>query len=97
MTGYLVFTEWEPLIVVASKSMVREGRLANELRDRGIDKFIAHEVPVERLRENYGVPFEVIETDLRDGKRIRFLDSNGSHVFDTVRFTELGRTIFHEH
>jgi hypothetical protein len=93
MTAFLLFTESEPRIVMASRTMVREGRLPGELRDRGIGKFIAHELPVEGLRARYGIAFEVIEDDVRRGKELRFLDSNGGHVFDTVTFADLGATI----
>jgi hypothetical protein len=93
MTAFLVFTETEPLLVMASRSAVTNGRLAGGLARKGIDRFIAHEVPLENLRSKYGIPFEIIEADIRDGQDIRVLDSKGSHVFSKIRFSDLGRTI----
>ena len=93
MTAFLVFTENQPLLVMTSRAAVSEGRLVEGLTRKGIGKFMAHEVPLEHLRGEYGVAFELIEADIRDGKDIRVLDSNGGHVFAKVRFADLGRRI----
>ena len=89
MKAFLVFTESEPLIVAAPKEAVTEGRLVESLSRVGIDRFIAHEIAVEGLREAYGVAFEVIETEIKNGKDVQVLDSNGNHVFARVRFADL--------
>ena len=90
MTALLVFTESQPLLVMVSRAAVSDGRLDEDLRNRGIKKFIAHEVPLEYLRYQYGVAFELIEADIRSGEDIRVLDSRGSHIFSKVRFADLG-------
>jgi hypothetical protein len=95
MTAFVVFTESEPLLVVAPRGAAVEGRLAGALNSRGIEKYLAHEVPLDRLREEYGRSFEVIEADIRDGADLRVLDSKGSHVFAKVRFADLGPGIAH--
>jgi len=95
MNAFLVFTEGEPLIVATAKESVSDGRLAESLSRKGIDKFIAHEIDVERLRKTYGVPFEVVEADIVGGSDFRVLDSNGSHAFERVRFADLGKVIQH--
>jgi hypothetical protein len=43
------------------------------------------------------VPFEVVASDLEQGKDMRVLDFNGSHIFDTFSLAELGKPIPHEH
>ena len=96
MTAFLVFTGGEPLIVALSKEAVSDGRLVESLSQKGIDKFIAHEIDADRLRKTYGVPFEVIEADIMDGRDLRVLDSKGSHAFENVRFADLGRCIRYE-
>jgi len=90
MTAYLVFTEFEPMLVMAAEAAVEDGRFNDRLAAMGYDCFIAHEVPVDRLREAYGLSLEVLEADIRGGKPVRILDSNGRHVFEAVPFSELG-------
>ncbi len=96
MTAFLVFTETQPLLVMASQAAVSEGRLVEGLTRKGIGKFMAHEVPLEKLRREYGVAFEFIEADILDGKDIRVLDSNGGHVFAKIHFADLGQRIDRE-
>jgi hypothetical protein len=96
MKAFLVFGEGEPVLIMSSRAAADDGRLVGGLTDRGFSKFIAYEVPLDRLRERYGVPFEVIEHDVRHGKEVRVLDYKGSHVLNNVRFAELGSCICHE-
>ncbi len=96
MRAFLVFSESEPIVVMASRRAVREGQLVDRLTRMGHDRFIAHEVPVETLRESYGLPFEVIESDIRHGKSIRVLDSDGRRIFASLPLSELGSEYRHD-
>ncbi len=96
MTAFLVFTAGEPLIVALPKEAVSDGRLVESLSRKGIDKFIAHEIDVDQLRDAYGVPFEIVEADINNGRDLRVLDSKGSHAFANVRFADLGKRIWYE-
>lgn len=96
MQAFLVFTENEPIVVMASRTAVEDGRLVDRLSHMGHDRFIAHELPVESLRRRYGLPFDVIESDILRGKPFRVLDSDGRHVFDSVLLQELGPGFFHD-
>jgi len=97
MRAYLVFTETGPILILTSRPCITEGSLPESLRCRGVDKFIAYEVPVESVHRLYGVPFEVVASDLERGKDMRVLDFNGPHIFDTFSLSELGRAIPYEH
>ena len=97
MRSYLVFTETGPILILTSCASVTEASLLDSLRHKGIDKFIAYEVPVERVHEFYGVPFEIIAADLESGKDLRVVDFDGPHIFNCLSFSELGRQIQHEH
>jgi hypothetical protein len=96
MKSYLVLTENGPLLVLTSMETNTEEKLLDSLHGKGIDKFIAYEVPVERVHEFYGVPFEIISADLERGKDLRVVDFDGPHIFDCLSFTDLGRQIQHE-
>jgi hypothetical protein len=97
MRSFLVLTESGPLLVMTSQSSITEEGLLESLRGKGVDKFIAYEVPIDRLHEYYGLPFEVIAADIERGKKLRVLDFDGSNIFDRVSLSELGREIHYEH
>jgi hypothetical protein len=93
MTAFLVFTDFEPLLVMAPRTAAVDGRLVRGLGEKGIQRFIAHEIPLDDLKVRYGVPFEVVESDVRRGGDVRVLDSKGSHVLANVRLADLGPPI----
>jgi hypothetical protein len=97
MRSFLILTENGPLLVLTSLASITEKCLIDSLARKGIDKFIAYEVSVERVHEFYGVPFEVIASDLEKGKDLRVVDFNGSQIFSCLSFSELGQQIHHEH
>jgi len=97
MTSYLVLTENGPLLVLTATESITEQTLLDSLHTKGIDKFIAYEVPVERVHEFYGVPFEIIAADLERGKDLRVVDFDGPHIFSRVSFSALGCQIQYEH
>jgi hypothetical protein len=93
MKTYLVFTGTGPILILTTYPDITDPRLADKLRHKGIAKFIAYEVPVERVRELYGVPFEVIAEDLATTEDVRVLDFNGHHIFNNFSLSELGEPI----
>lgn len=97
MRSYLVLTENGPLLVLTSTNNITEETLLESLRQKGIDKFIAYEVPVDRVHEFYGVPFEIIAADLAAGKDLRVVDFDGPHIFSCLSLSDLGRQIQYEH
>ena len=97
MRSYLVLTENGPLLVLTSRSCITEGALLESLHNKGVDKFIAYEVEVERVHEFYGLPFEVIAADLEQGKDLRVVDFDGPHIFDCLSLADLGQDIHYEH
>ena len=97
MTAYLVFTETGPILILTSSDCITEGSLPQSLERRGVDKFIAYEVPVESVHRLYGVPFEVVASDLEEGRDTRVLDFNGPNIFDAFSLSELGKPITYEH
>ncbi len=96
MTAFLVFAQTDPVLIMTSRTAVSDGRLLEGLTTKGIDKFIAYEVPLDGLRRKYGVSFEVIESDVKNGKDVAVLDSKGSHVFANVPFSDLGESFRHD-
>ena len=54
-------------------------------------------IPVDRVHEFYGVPFEIIAEDLASGKELRVVDFDGPHIFNCLSFSDLGHQIQYEH
>jgi hypothetical protein len=96
MRSYLVLTQNGPVLVLTSTDGITGEVLLDSLRGKGIDKFIAYEVPVEKVHEFYGVPFEIISADLERGKDLRVVDFDGPHIFSCLSFSDLGRQVQHE-
>jgi hypothetical protein len=70
-----------------------DGRLVHKLAQKGIEKFIAYEVSIDHVRTAYGVPFEVIASDLEGVEDARVLDFNGHHIFSRFPFSEFGEPV----
>jgi len=91
--AYLVFTGTGPILILTTYPSITDDRLVEKLGHKGIDKFIAYEVPVEEVRRLYGVPFEVIAGDLEKTEDMRVLDFNGHHIFANFSLQDLGEAI----
>ena len=97
MRSFLLLTETGPVLLLTKCSSITEASLVEHFHGRGIDKFIAFEVPVSRVHELYGVPFEVVAADIDHGRDMRVLDYNGQHIFSSLSFEELGAPTLYEH
>jgi hypothetical protein len=101
MRSFLVLTEQGPLLTVTAEADGADDVVHSGMTRRGIDKYIAWEVPVEMVRTRYGRPFEVIASglasDLASGRVLRVLDFDGRQIFSRLSLTELGRCYAHEH
>ncbi len=96
MRAYLVFTGSGPILILTTYSSVTDPRLVEKLKAKGIGKFVAYEVPLERTRELYGAPFEVVAADLVGREDVRVLDFNGHHIFANFSLRELGEAVHFE-
>jgi len=93
MRPYILFSGTGPILILTTYPELSDERLLEKLLHKGIVKFIAYEVPLERVQSIYGVPFEVIAADLERTEDIRVLDFNGHHIFSRFSFSELGDPI----
>jgi hypothetical protein len=96
MKAFMLFTGSGPLVILTSHESVIEGGLVNKFKAKGIDMFIAHEVPVALARERYGGHFDVVIKDLHESDDLRILDYNGERAFRLFRLAELRHPILHE-
>ena len=96
MKVFMLFTGSGPLVILTSHGSVTEPGLVDKFSAKGIDKFIAHELPLELARQRYGGHFDVVIRDLHESDDLRILDYNGERAFRLFRLAELGSPILHE-
>lgn len=90
MKAYMLFTGGGPIVVLTSHASATDPTLLEKLAAKGINKFIAYEIPVDLARQRYGTHFSVVQGDLRETDDLRVLDYSGDRAFNLFRFDELG-------
>lgn len=96
MKAALLFTASAPLVILTSHPSLTAPPLLAKLSAKGIDKFIAYELPIETARQRYGHHFQVVLQDLHETDDLRVLDYNGQRAFQLFHFKELGEPIMYE-
>jgi len=94
MKAAVVFTGSGPILVLTTFESLSDPAFVERLGARGMKKFIAHEVPVEKVRKMYGNRYEVILGDLSQSDDLRVMDIDGHHVFNSFSFDELGPGVY---
>jgi hypothetical protein len=95
LKAYVLFCGSGPILVLTTFSSITHEQLVEKLLHKGIRKFIAYQVPISRVREQYGVPFEVISNELASTGDLRVLDFNGHQVFSKFSVKEFGDPVTH--
>ena len=94
MKAGVIFTGTGPILILTTYESLKEPRLAEKLKARGMKKFIAYEVPIEKVKQRYGTHFSVIMGDLSQTDDLRILDIDGHHVFLNFTFEEMGEPYY---
>jgi hypothetical protein len=96
MKAYMLMTGSGPIIVLTSHASILDNALIEKLADKGIEKFIAYEIPINLAEQRYGTHFAVVRGDLRETDDLRVLDEDGERAFKLFRFDELGPSLVYE-
>lgn len=96
MKAGIFFTGTGPILILTSYNTLSDPNLVSKLATKGIKKFIAYEVPEDKVRERYGKHYNVILGDLDQTDDLRVLDYDGHHVFYNFALNEIGEPVFHE-
>ncbi len=96
MHAGIFFTGTGPILLLTTYDSLDNPRLVEKLSTKGIKKYIAYEVSEDRVKELYGMHFDVILGDLQQSDDLRVLDYDGHHVFYNFSLKELGEPVFHE-
>lgn len=96
MKAGIFFTGSGPLLILTTYSDLDDPQLAAKFKMKGIDRYIAYEVPLQRVRQIYGTKFGSVMQDVKQEDDLRVLDYNGHHVFHAFSLDELKNPVFQE-
>ncbi|GAB4269685.1 MAG: hypothetical protein Kow0065_19710 [Methylomicrobium sp.] len=96
MKVFLVFSGSGTTVVLSNIASVDDPVLSQALASKGIEKYIAFEIPVALAKARYGHHFDEAEQELGEHRHLRVLDYNGERAMRLFRFDELGPMFMHE-
>ena len=96
MKAGIIFTGTGPILILTSYESFDDPKLVAKLSAKGITKYIASELPLDKVKAKYGNHYQVILEDLHQADDLRVLDYNGHNVFYNFKFSEMGKLVFKE-
>ena len=96
MKAYMLFAASGPILILSSHDTPADDVFLGKLRAKGIDKFIAYELPWDVVKDRYGGHFQTVLNDLHETDDLRVLDFNGQRLFHLFRLDELGPPHVHD-
>jgi len=96
MKSYFLWTASGPLVILTTYDFIQNPELMEKLRAKGIEKFIAREVPIELAKDRYQTKFDVVSKDVHETDDMRVLDYSGERIFKNFKFKELGQPIYYD-
>jgi len=96
MKAGIFFSGSGPILIVTSHESLTDPTLVAKLHAKGINKYLAFEVPIDLVRQRYGNHFQVVMNDLKQEDDLRVMDFDGRHIFAMFKFAEMGQPTFHE-
>src|SRR5207244_6518497 len=85
-----------PLVILTSHASIEAPDLLEKLAAKGVDKFLAYEVPLALARTRYGMHFDIVAHSLAETDDLRVLDFDGARAFRLFSFGEMSGPIVHE-
>jgi hypothetical protein len=96
MNALMLITGSGPILVLSSHEKPDDEVLLAKLKAKGIEKFLAYQLPLDEVKERYGGHFQTVVNDLHESDDLRVLDVNGHRVFDLFKLDGLGAPFVHE-
>jgi hypothetical protein len=96
MKAGIIFTGTGPILILTTYESLENPKLAEKLATKGIKKYIASELPLDKVKARYGNHYNVVMGDLQQTDDLRILDYNGYNVFHNFRFSEMSKPVYHE-
>jgi hypothetical protein len=92
----IVFSGSGPILILTTYKEFSDEKFCRKLAQKGINKFLAVEVPEDICKQKYGQQYEVIMNDVKQEDDLRVLDYNGFNVFHNFPFSVWGEEYRHE-
>ena len=96
MKALMIITGSGPIVVLSSHASPTDPVFLGKLHHKGIDKFIAYDLPWDDVEQRYGGHFQAVLNDLHETDDLRVLDMNGQRVFNLLRLDQLGAPIVYD-
>lgn len=96
MRAGIIFGGTGPILVLTKCESLDDRMIVQQLKNKGIDKFIAYEVPMDMVKEKYGQHLAVTMGDLKQRDELRVVDDESIRVFHNFPFSSFGQAIYHE-
>ncbi len=93
MKAGLLFGPSGPILILISYPAFDSPGLVEMLKNKGIDKYLAFEVPVEACRARYGARFFYVAESLDEKEDLQVLDYNSPHAFYTFKWEEMSNPV----
>ena len=94
--AYMIVPGSGPLVILTTYQSITDSELLEKLDSKGINKFIAFEVPLGLVKERYGRHYDVVVKNLYETDDLRVLDFDGPRAFRSFSFKEMGAPIYYE-
>jgi len=96
MKAIMLLTGGGAMVILTSFPSATDVGLLKKLEYKGIDKFIAYNIPLDLAKQRYGTHFAVVAGDLHETDDLRVLDYNDARAFKLFHFAELGQPTVYE-
>ena len=96
MKAGIIFTGTGPILILTTYESFDDPKLVEKMKIKGIEKFIASEISMDKVKTKYGNQLNVVMGDLNQTDDLRVLDYNGYNVFHTFSFAEMGQPVYIE-
>jgi hypothetical protein len=96
MKTAMLFTGSGPIVILTSHDSLTAPALLKKLEAKGIERFVAYEIPLDLAKARYGGHFITVVNDLYESDDLRVLDYNGERAFALFRLDELKSPMFYE-
>ena len=70
--------------------------MLEQLAAKGVEKFLAYEIPLGLAMARYGMHFDVVSRNLAETDDLRVLDFDGRHALRLFSFGEMSGPAIHE-
>ena len=77
----IVITGTGAILVITTYPSIDNSNFVNQLKGKGITKFIAFGVPIDQCQHVYGAKYHNVSEGLKEAEDLEVLDIDGLHIF----------------